>query len=144
MANNPSYDLEPATDGETDAALRPFIDRFVRKEKRERLLSLFLPLKASKARSVPRELVDGVVASAVIELDRSTRAETAFAKIDPRLEGIFLTGGPGPFRTQFGQVKRIVTFAHSDEELFIAHDGACGLFTFDFGDPWLIVRPLIR
>ena len=49
MATNQLSGLEVATQADIEAALRPFIERFVRAERHERVISLFLPLKASQA-----------------------------------------------------------------------------------------------
>jgi len=134
MATKPRYEFEVATQLEIDAALRPFFQRFVVAEKRERVLSLFSPLRK---RARPRDLVDAVDASAVLHLDGSARAEKAFARLAPQLEGILITGKPAAFRIRLSEMGS--QFAYSDEELFIARDGGSALFKFEIGDDWLIL-----
>lgn len=138
MASKSFYELEPATAEEIDAALRPFIDGFVRTEKRERARVLFLP---PKKRAQLRDLLDMVVADSVLVLDRSKRASSALAQIDRRLEGVFLTNNGLVYRAQFGHVQDLAERRDTDEELFVARGGVCGLYTFDVGDPYLIARP---
>jgi hypothetical protein len=43
MATRNDYDFEEASSAELEAAVRPFIERFVTADKRERLASLFVP-----------------------------------------------------------------------------------------------------
>src|SRR6185312_12194260 len=138
MATKPAYDLEPAATTEIDAALRPFIERFVMPEKRERAIALFLPIRK---RARPRDLVDMIDRRAIIELDRSKRANDAVAQISADLEGVYLTGQPAAYKARFGHAAELATFAHGDEEIFVAADGGCGLLSFEVGHAWLVAGP---
>ncbi|HEY5944040.1 MAG TPA: hypothetical protein VIV40_01045 [Kofleriaceae bacterium] len=138
MATKPRYDFEEASQDDIDAAVRPFVERFVLAEKRERALSLFLPLKK---RARPRDLVDAIDAKVVVELDGTARAAKAVAQIDLDLEGIYINGKPAAFRMRFAQARTVREFAYSDEEVFIARDGGCALVTFEVGVDWLLALP---
>jgi hypothetical protein len=135
MATKRRCDFEEASQGDIDAAVRPFVERFVRGEKRERVLSLFLPLKK---RARPRDLVEGIDVKSIVELDGSARAETEIARIAQDLEVIYITGKPSAFRLRFAQARNVREFRYSDEEVFIARDGRCALITFEVGVDWLL------
>ena len=130
--------LEPATQADIDAALGPFIERFLPKDKRGRAASLFLPLKK---RARPRDLVEIIENNAVVQLDGSPSAAAAIARISADLEGIYLNGKPAAFRTSFGRARELGLFSYSDEEIFIACDGRCGLVNFEIGGACLVVLP---
>lgn len=138
MATKLLYDLEPATLAEIEAAMRPFIERFVVVEKRERAVSLFLPIKK---RARPRDLVDIIDQRTVIALDTSARAEAALARVDNELEGIYIVGKPAVFRARLGRAREICAFGYSDEEIFIAFDGAGGFVNVEIGFDLLIALP---
>ncbi|MGC4116895.1 MAG: hypothetical protein QM765_20500 [Myxococcales bacterium] len=134
MANK-LREIEAATQADIDAALRPFIQTFVQPHKRERAISLFLPLKR---RARPRELVASLRMEAVIRLDGSAQTERALARIAPDLAGVYVVGKPAAFRTSFLQARHLRGFAYGDEEIFVAHGGGCALVNFEIGVDWLI------
>lgn len=138
MATKLLYDLEPATSADIEAAMRPFIERFVVIDKRERALGLFLPIRK---RARPRDLVDIIDRRAVIALDASAHADAAITQFDKELEGIYIVGKPAVFRARLGRAREIRAFGYSDEEIFIALDGGCGFVNVEIGFDLLIAPP---
>jgi hypothetical protein len=132
MATKPDeFDgLERATQADIDAALGPFIQRFVPVKKRERAVSLFMPLRK---RARPRDLIDLIEKPAFIPLDGSARAEAALASINADQAGVYINGRPAALLASFGKALQLGLCSYSDEELFIARGGGCGLVLEDIG-----------
>jgi hypothetical protein len=84
---------------------------------------------AIKKRARPRDLVEIIDQRMVIALDASARAAAALAQIDNELEAIYIVGKLAAFRARLRRARKIRAFGYSDEEIFIACDGASGFVT---------------
>jgi hypothetical protein len=138
MVRRADPSLQPATAQELDAALRPFIERFVLVGRRPRCAALFLPLR-KRARA--RDLIESLDERFVIELsDReqmSQRKTRTLAALDPGLAGVFLDENSHCWRTQLGQA---LTEVNGDHAIFVVAGGACGVVHFDLGPSWLVIH----
>ena len=76
---------------------------------------------------------------AVLDLD-SERARVRLASLERDAAGVWLASSKA-FRTTFGHALALANRRASDEEMFVATSGACGLFTLDIGGGCLIVPP---
>ena len=123
-----------ASQAEIDAALGPFVERFIRKENRERATNLFMPMRK---RARPQDLFDHVDPSTSIELDGSPAATAAIASVEAAADGVYLHNTGAAFLATFDQVRREVI--REDVSMFIARSGKFALFIDDVGDPILIV-----
>lgn len=130
MIKRPFDALPAATPEEVDAVLRPFIARFVPKARRERVESLFLPLR-------PRTRITAIVDaidSAAMQWDGEIRFPDA-------RQGVYLTGSTRAYRTTLGVALTLGGEGWEHENLFVAHTGEFGVIYHDEDGFCLVSSP---
>jgi hypothetical protein len=131
VATRKDHDFEPATRAEVEAAVHPFIERFIVKSKKERARVLFSGRQRGKA----NDLFYALDSSVLVHYPDERKA---IATVDEELPGIYLDAYGRKFRINFGQACN-AGFDHQ-QELFVSHNGICGLVVCTGEDPWLVTR----
>lgn len=130
MIKRPFDALPTATPDEISAALRPFIARFVPKARRERVESLFLPLRP---RTTIRAMVEAIDPAAL-----QFGGEPTFSAAWP---GVYLTGSTRAYRTTFGGAQELLGEGIDHENLFVASAGEFGWIYDDDQGSFLVSSP---
>ncbi len=116
---------EAANDVALDTAIRPFIDRFIREDKRERATALFLP---RKARTEWRELLP------LIDLKRSRTYEKQELASWHAVRGVFLVGNDAYSVSTATAIGLYV----KEPALFIAYGATFAIVESETGAPLLM------
>jgi hypothetical protein len=125
------HDFEPATRAEVEAAVHPFIERFLVKSKKERAMVLF----SGRQRGKVNDLLGSLDRSLLIDYPDGAKA---IAAIDEKLHGVYMDVGGSKYRINFGQACNAGFDDHP--ALFVSHNGIFGLVLCMDEDPWLLVR----
>ena len=128
MTTHPRFNPSPevATETALDMALRPFIERFVKADKRDRALSHFLP-KLEKASY--HELITSIETTRARPCTADTLAEWNAVR------GVFLVDHEAYAMTTQTAMGLYVTGADS---LFVAYRGTFAVVRYQTGSPLLL------
>jgi len=131
VANRKRHDFEPATRDEVEAAVHPFIERFIVKGKKERAMVLF----SGRHRGHPDDLHHWIDRNILVDyLDE----RKAIAAIDEKLLGVYFDVDRHVYRVSLGQACNVDLDDHP--EVFVSDNGIFGLVLCTDFDPWLLTR----